>query len=180
MISNAVLTGCDLDEFWWSRREPSCAQTWWPLFSIPVFLSWIIAVMWLKVGKQSRNCDYSQQARHSPHLGPRRDDIVCGSAVFHYWLCEQELSLTCSVKPVLHTKPRVPFRFIDKESNKNWRAEPLLGLLPKDCTAESWSPLCTPSTNRGGKVCFAELLNPFLEGSHCLLGKGAAARRMGR
>lgn len=154
MIANAVLTGCDLDESWWSRRKPSCAQTWWPLFSIPVFLLWNIAVMWLKVGKQSRNCDYSQQAQHSPRSGPRRDDIVCGSAIFHYWLCEQELSLTCSVKPMLHTKPRVPFRFINKESNKSCCAEPLLGLLPKDLTAESWSPLCTPKYKQGRQDVF--------------------------
>lgn len=31
-------------------------------------------------------------------------------------------------------------------------------------------------------MCFAELLNPFLEGtaSHCLLGEAGMARRMGR
>lgn len=106
-----------------------------------------VAVLWLKVGKQSRNCDYSQQAQHSPHSDPRCDDIVCGSAIFHYRLCERELSLTCSIKP------QVPFRFINKEGNKNWRAEPLLELLPKDCTAESCSPLCTPSTDRGEPRC---------------------------
>lgn len=165
MIANSLLTGCDLDESWWSRRRLSYALTWRPLFSISVFLLWNIAVLWLKVGKQSRNCDYSQQAEHSPRSGPRCDDIVCGSAISHYRLGEQELSLTCSAKPVLHTMPKVPFRFINKESNKNWRAEPLLGSSPRTSLLRA-GVLSAHQVQMRAKMCFAELLNPFLEELH--------------
>lgn len=126
------LAGCDMGESWWSKRKTGYALTCWLLFSIPVFLLWNIPIIWLKIGRQSRNSDYSQQAQHSAHSGPWRDGIVYSNAIFHYWLCEQEPSLTCSInKDHVAYKAQSPLDLLTKKATKNSMLSCFQGSSPR-------------------------------------------------
>lgn len=118
MVVNGVLTGCDLDEFWWSKRKPSYALTCWLLFSIPVFHLWNVVIMWLKVERHSRNSDYKLNILHSPVPGVM---ILCTAVPFSsVGLVSWSLPWSAlQTKPMLCAKPKVAFRFINKEITKS-------------------------------------------------------------